>query len=169
VGAEKTPEPVAATRRSAHSSDGSPPGALHFREVSSALLRQRPVNGYELLGQLGKLFSPGYVPSPGSVYPALSALSRSGLIEGKDDNGKKQYRLTPPGEEALDARRDQLSAIEARCGVYLRDRSDVEAELGRLEAAVSVASSRADPATLVSILRGATSQVKALGDPKEKP
>jgi DNA-binding PadR family transcriptional regulator len=50
--------------------------------------------------------------------PALSALSRSGLIEAKDDNGKKQYRLTPAGEEALDARRGQLSAIEARCGVY---------------------------------------------------
>ena len=137
--------------------------------VLMALLRQRPVNGYELLGQLGKLFSPGYVPSPGSVYPALSALNRSGLIEAKDDNGKKQYRLTPAGEEALDARRGQLSAIEARCGVYLHDSSDVEAELGRLEAAVSVASSRADPATLVSILRGATSQVKALGDPQEKP
>jgi DNA-binding PadR family transcriptional regulator len=137
--------------------------------VLLALLRQRPVNGYELLGQLGKLFSPGYVPSPGSVYPALSALSRSGLIGAKDDNGKKQYRLTPAGEEALDARLGQLNVIEARCGVYLRDRSDVEAELGRLEAAVSVASSRADPATLISILRGAISQVKALSDPKEKP
>ena len=138
-------------------------------QVLLTLLRQRPVNGYELLGQLGKLFSPGYVPSPGSVYPAHSALSRYGLIEAKDDNGKKQYRLTPVGEEALDARRDQLSAIEARYGVYLRDRSDVEAELGRLEAAVSVALSRADPTTLVSILRDATSQVKALGAPKEKP
>src|SRR5580698_7969286 len=91
--------------------------------VLLALLGQRPVNGYELLGRLGKLFSPGYVPSPGSVYPARSALSRSGLIEAKDDNGKKQYRLTPAGEEALDARRGQLGAIEARCGVYLRDRS----------------------------------------------
>lgn len=62
--------------------------------------------------------------------------------------------------------------LAGRCGalaVALRDRSDVEAELGRLEAAVSVASSRADPATLVSILRGATTQVKALSGPKEKP
>ena len=109
---------------------------------------------------------PGPIESP--VY-ALSALNRSRLIEAKDDNGKKQYRLTPAGEEALDARRGQLSAIEARCGVYLRDRSDVEAELSRLEAAVSIASSRVAPATLVSILRGATSQVRALGDPKEKP
>lgn len=137
--------------------------------VLLALLCQRPVNGYELLGQLRKLFSPGYVPSPGSVYPALSALSQSGLIEAKDDNGKKQYWLTPAGEQTLDARRGQLSAIEARCGVYLRDRSNVEAELGRLEAAVTVASSRADSAALVGILRGATSQVKALGNPKEKP
>jgi hypothetical protein len=34
VGAEKAPESVAATRRSAHSGDGSPPGALHFGVVS---------------------------------------------------------------------------------------------------------------------------------------
>jgi DNA-binding PadR family transcriptional regulator len=132
--------------------------------VLLALLRQGPMNGYELLGQLGKLFSPRYVPSPGSVYPALSALSRSGLIEAKDDNGKKQYLLTPAGEAVLDSRQGQLSAIEARCGVYLRGRSEVEAELGQLEAAVAAASSRADPAALMRILRSASSQVEALGN-----
>jgi DNA-binding PadR family transcriptional regulator len=139
--------------------------------VLLALLRQGPMNGYELLGRLGKLFSPRYVPSPGSVYPALSALSRSGLVEAKDDGGKKQYLLTPAGEEALDARRGQLSAIEARCGVFLHGRSEVDAELGRLQAAVAAAaaSSRADPAALASILRNATSRVTALGVPKEEP
>jgi len=137
--------------------------------VLLALLRQGPMNGYELLGQLGKLFSPKYVPSPGSVYPALSALHRSGLIKAKDDGGKKQYRLTRAGEEALGARQAQLSAIEARRGVYLHGRSDVEAELGRLEAAVTAVSSSVDPSALMSILRTATGQVKALGDPKEEP
>lgn len=137
--------------------------------VLLALLRRGPMNGYELLGQLGKLFSPGYVPSPGSVYPALLALRRSGLIKAKDDSGKKQYRLTPAGEEALGARQAELSAIEARYGVYLHGRSSVAAELGRLEAAVTAVSFRVDPAALLRILRTATSQVEALSDPKEKP
>ncbi len=53
--------------------------------VLLALLRQSSMNGYEMLGELGKLFSPGYAPSPGSVYPAISALLRSGLIGVEDD------------------------------------------------------------------------------------
>lgn len=129
-----------------------------------ALLEQRSMNGYEMVSELGRLFSPGYVPSPGSVYPAVSALSRSGLIEAEADGGKRRYRLTPAGKEALATRQGQLAAIEARHGVYLRDRSEVEAELRRLETAVTAAPSGVAPAALVNILRAATSQVKALGN-----
>jgi DNA-binding PadR family transcriptional regulator len=125
------------------------------------------MNGYEMLGDLGKLFSPGYAPSPGSVYPAISALSRSGLIGAEGDSGKKRYRLAPAGEEALTVRQGELSAIEARYGVSLHDRSEVEAELRRLETAVTAVSSRAEPAALVRILRSATGQVEALGNNKE--
>ena len=135
--------------------------------VLLALLRQRPVNGYEMLGELGRLFAPGYAPSPGSVYPAISALSRSGLIGAEDDTGKKRYRLTPAGEEALAVRQGELRAIEARYGVSLHDRSEVEAELRRLETAVTAVSSRAGPAALMRILRSATGQVEALGNNKE--
>ena len=83
--------------------------------VLLALLQQRPMNGYEMLGELGRLFSPGYAPSPGSVYPAVSALSQSGLIGAEGGNGKKRYQLTPAGEEALVMREGQLSA-GARAG-----------------------------------------------------
>ena len=135
--------------------------------VLLALLRQRPMNGYEMLGELGRLFSPGYAPSPGSVYPAISALSRSGLIKAEDDNGKRRYQLTPAGEEALAMRQGQLSAIEARCDVYLYGHHDVGAELRRLEKAVTEVSSRAEPAALMRILRLATSRVQALGNSRE--
>jgi DNA-binding PadR family transcriptional regulator len=131
--------------------------------VLLALLQQRPMHGYEMLGELDRLFSPGYVPSPGSVYPAVAALSRSGLIEASDDEGKKRYQLTQAGKQALATRHGQLSAIEVRCGVNLPGHSGVEAELRRLEAAVTAASSHANPAALLRILRTATSQVKALG------
>lgn len=135
--------------------------------VLLALLRQRSMNGYEMLGELGRLFSPGYTPSPGSVYPAISALGRSGLIGAEDDSGKKRYQLTPAGEEALAVRQGQLSAIEARYGVYLRGWSEVAAELRRLETAVTAVSSRARPAALIRILRSAADQVEALGSTRE--
>jgi DNA-binding PadR family transcriptional regulator len=135
--------------------------------VLLALLRRRPMHGYELLGELASLFSPRYDPSPGSVYPAISALSRSGLIGAGDDNGKKRYQLTAAGEEALATRNDQLSAIEARFGVYLREHPGVEAELRRLETVVTAASSRVEPDDLIRILRSATSRVKALGESRE--
>ena len=131
--------------------------------VLLALLRQRSMSGYEMLGELGRLFSPGYAPSPGSVYPAISALTRSGLIGAEDDSAKRRYELTPAGGEALAMRQGELSAIEARCGVYLHDRSAVEAELGRLETAVIAVSSRVEPAALIRVLRSATSRVEALG------
>ncbi|MCW2895832.1 MAG: PadR family transcriptional regulator [Actinomycetia bacterium] len=131
--------------------------------VLLALLRQRSMSGYEMLGELGRLFSPGYAPSPGSVYPAISALTRSGLIGAEDDSAKRRYELTPAGGEALAMRQGELSAIEARCGVYLRDHSGVEAELGRLETAVTAVSSRVEPAALIRVLRSATSRVEALG------
>jgi DNA-binding PadR family transcriptional regulator len=132
--------------------------------VLLALLQQRSMNGYEMLGELGRLFSPGYVPSPGSVYPAVSALSRSGLIGAESDDGKRRYQLTQAGKETLAMRQGQLSAIEARCGVYLHGRSEVEAEFRRLETAVTAVSSRVEPAALIRILRSATSRVEALGN-----
>jgi DNA-binding PadR family transcriptional regulator len=135
--------------------------------VLLALLQQRSMSGYEMLGELGRLFSPGYAPSPGSIYPAVSALSRSGLIGAEGDNGKRRYQLTPDGEKALAMRQGQLSAIEARCGVYLRDHPDVGAELRRLETAVTAVSPRAEPAALIRILRSATARVEALGNSRE--
>lgn len=135
--------------------------------VLLALLQQSSMNGYEMLGELGRLFSPGYAPSPGSVYPAVSALSRSGLIEAEDDNGKRRYQLTSAGEKALAMRQGQLIAIEARCGVHLHDHPDVRAELRRLETAVAAASSRVEPDTLIRILRSAAARVEALDNSRE--
>ena len=153
-------------------SSGQVNGVAFFRYgelplVLLALLQQRSMNGYEMLGELGRLFSPGYAPSPGSVYPAISALSRSGLIAAEDDSGKRRYQLTAAGGEALATREGQLSAIEARCGVYLHNHSEVEAELRLLETAVTAVSSRVAPAALLLVLRSATDRVEALGISRE--
>ena len=60
-------------------------GELHL--VLLALLGSRPQHGYELLSELAARFGPAYQPSPGSVYPALSALEAEGLLLAEDDGG----------------------------------------------------------------------------------
>jgi DNA-binding PadR family transcriptional regulator len=62
------------------------------------LLSEGPRTGYALAKELeGRL---GWRPSPGSLYPLLSALAEQGLVE---QSGEKppRLRLTEKGKEAL--------------------------------------------------------------------
>lgn len=43
----------------------------------------------------------GYKPSPGTLYPALKALSAKGLIESTKRGRSIIYRLTPQGKQGL--------------------------------------------------------------------
>ena len=54
------------------------PGELPL--VLLALIAGRPQGGYELMGELERRYGPAYRPSPGSVYPALSALRAEQLV-----------------------------------------------------------------------------------------
>ena len=54
-------------------------GELHL--VLLALIGERPQHGYELMADLTARFGPGYRASPGSIYPALTALEAEGLWE----------------------------------------------------------------------------------------
>jgi len=68
-----------------------------------AILVQRPTYGYELIQIIGDEYDV-YV-SPGSLYPILYDLERSGLIAGTwdhpDRKTRKVYTLTPDGDHAL--------------------------------------------------------------------
>src|SRR5436309_15238978 len=88
------------------------PGELPL--VLLALIADRPQGGYELLGELERRFGPGYRPSPGSVYPALSALRAEELIEQEPGGGKASYRVTAQGRSMLTAQRVGFARIEAR-------------------------------------------------------
>lgn len=44
----------------------------------------------------------GYKPSPGTLYPALKALTSKGLIESTKHGRTIQYRTTPIGKQELD-------------------------------------------------------------------
>jgi DNA-binding PadR family transcriptional regulator len=130
--------------------------------VLLTLLERESLNGYELMGELERLFAPDYQPSAGSVYPALTALEAEELIEPVGDEVPKRYIVSETGIEALIDRRYKLAEIERRTGAFLVPRNDVERELDSLVQAVRASSGRADPEAVVKVLKRADKQVRAL-------
>jgi DNA-binding PadR family transcriptional regulator len=96
-------------------------GELHLALL--ALLARRPMHGYELMHELAGRMGTRYKPSPGSIYPAVSALSSEGLIDATEHAGRKVYGLTPLGSDALTARLDELARIETDLGVRFSEDS----------------------------------------------
>jgi len=68
------------------------------------LLAERPMHGYELIGELEERTGGRWRPSPGSVYPTLAQLEDEGLVQGVVDehDDKKRYGLTPTGRTWLE-------------------------------------------------------------------
>jgi DNA-binding PadR family transcriptional regulator len=67
------------------------------------LLAERPMHGYELIGELEERTGGRWRPSPGSVYPTLAQLEDEGLVRsvlGEADD-KKRYELTAAGRTWL--------------------------------------------------------------------
>jgi len=136
--------------------------------VVLALVRRRPMHGYDLLAELARVL-PSYRPSPGSVYPALAALVEEGLVETAGDSGRRRvYRITRVGRDALARRRSALAAFEVRTGARLGTREDAEAALDRLRARVLAVAERVDPDRLDSILDSAAREVEAAVEVGEK-
>ncbi|MFB7517334.1 PadR family transcriptional regulator [Streptomyces sp. NPDC056144] len=72
-----------------------------------ALLKDRPMHGYEMIREIGERSDGAWKPSPGSVYPTLQMLEDEGLITSASEGGKKLFTLTDAGraeaEEGPDA------------------------------------------------------------------
>ena len=96
-------------------------GELHLALL--ALLAKQPMHGYELMTELATRMGPRYHPSPGSIYPAVSALYAEGLVDADEQTGRRVYRLTPIGEAALQTRLDDLARIEEDLQVKFSDDS----------------------------------------------
>ena len=135
-------------------------GELHL--VVLALLDRQPMHGYQLMGELNRLFGPAYRASPGSVYPGIEALSESGLITGSEQSGRRVYTLTPSGTEALSRRLHELAAVEARTGVRLGQSGEVEGSLDRFVARIRAVAPRLDLATLDDALGAAAGRIEEM-------
>lgn len=91
-----------------------------------AVLREGPLHGYGIAREIERRSEQALRCKEGTLYPALHALERDGLIAGewrREENGRerKVYVLTPAGQAAL-AERAQLwtrfsSAVERVLGM----------------------------------------------------
>jgi DNA-binding PadR family transcriptional regulator len=62
-----------------------------------ALLKDRPMHGYEMIREIEERSGGIWKPSPGSVYPTLQMLEEEGLVTGEEAGGKKLFKLTDTG------------------------------------------------------------------------
>ncbi|ROS27797.1 PadR family transcriptional regulator [Cellulomonas sp. PhB150] len=88
-----------------------------------ALLESGPKHGYELITALSARFDGTYRPSAGTIYPRLSRLEDEGLVTRTDEERKSTYALTDAGRVELEARRDELTHLEAGISETVRDRA----------------------------------------------
>lgn len=135
-------------------------GELHL--VLLALLSRRPMHGYQLLQDLEQRFAPHWSPSPGSIYPAVDALTAEGLLKPAEANGRTVFEVTPEGAAALERRAAQLAEIEARTGVRLRADDAVDAAVERLLVRVRGAERGAPVERIVAVLEHAQIQLELL-------
>ncbi|MFE9173912.1 PadR family transcriptional regulator [Streptomyces kebangsaanensis] len=67
-----------------------------------ALLKERPMHGYEMIQEIAERSGGAWKPSPGSVYPTLQMLEDEDLIVSESEGGKKLFSLTETGRAAAD-------------------------------------------------------------------
>jgi DNA-binding PadR family transcriptional regulator len=75
-----------------------PKGLLRFYVFK--LLSEKPMSGSEIMEEVEKQTGGRWKPSPGSVYPLLGRLRRSGYAEElpREESGVKRYVLTEKGK-----------------------------------------------------------------------
>jgi DNA-binding PadR family transcriptional regulator len=82
------------------------------------LVAQEPRHGYEIIKAVEDLFLGRYAPSPGIVYPTLTFLEETGLIDGEAQGSKKLYRVTEAGRSSLTANAEAVAAVRARIEAF---------------------------------------------------
>lgn len=130
--------------------------------VLLALLAERSMHGYELMGELAERFGPTYRPSAGSVYPALESLTIEDLIRPEQGSEPITYLLTPVGKAALARHSGHLVKLEQRTGVALGSKASVEAALAHLTQTARAAARNVNSGRVERLLAEATKRLHDL-------
>src|ERR1700751_2955741 len=81
------------------------------RAGALALLAEQPMNGYQIIQEIGERSGGVWRPSPGSIYPALQQLEDEGLIRAEaGDGGRPAFQLTDEGRTYVAAHSAELTA-----------------------------------------------------------
>lgn len=89
-----------------------------------ALLSESPRHGYQLIQDISERSHGAWTPSPGAVYPALSALQDEGLIDDEKVEGRRVFSLTQSGRAYVQSRSEEIGAMFA--GFSKEQAEDVE-------------------------------------------
>jgi DNA-binding PadR family transcriptional regulator len=120
-----------------------------LRWVLLKVLEAGERHGYDFMRLLQ---TRGWNPGPGSIYPLLASLEEEGLIQGRDEGGRRVYTITDEGRRHLreDAPRSfRFEEIFEPGESPAND--DVRAAFDRLAAAWSQAKHVAKPETMTKI------------------
>ena len=86
-----------------------------LRLVLLKLIADQPRHGYDLIREIEELTAGAYSPSPGMIYPTLTLLGDTGLIEEQQAEGaKKLYAATDEGHAHLEENAGEVEALLAR-------------------------------------------------------
>ena len=69
--------------------------------LHAAVRWEEPINGYQVIQQIGERSNDAWRPSPGSVYPTIQQLQDEGLVESDDERGRRTIRLSADGRALL--------------------------------------------------------------------
>jgi DNA-binding PadR family transcriptional regulator len=131
-------------------------GRGDVRAAVLLLLAEGPMHGYQLIQQITERSGGVWIPSPGSVYPALSQLEDEGLVTLSRVEGRNTASLTEEGTAYIEAHRAELGAPwDDVGGGVTRESRDLRAEIGALMGAahqVAQVGTRAQVAAAVTTL-----------------
>ena len=65
------------------------------------IIKDKPTHGYDIIHMVHEKSHGHWMPSPGSVYPALEYLETKGYVTCQDVERKKVYSITEKGDKAV--------------------------------------------------------------------
>ena len=90
---------------------GGRAGRGDTRMAILALLADGPRHGYQLIQDITERSNGAWRPSPGSIYPALSALQDEGLVDDQKLDGRRVFDLTEAGRAYVGEHEEALAAV----------------------------------------------------------
>jgi DNA-binding PadR family transcriptional regulator len=125
-----------------------------LKYVVLKLLEAQERHGYDLMRHFAEQGWGRLAAS--SLYPVLAALEEHGYIEGKEEDGKRTYRITEKGRQRLRDVADDLSSElddeEEPPSAASSPAGELREALNRLSGAVSQAAHGAKPETVQQIV-----------------